>query len=192
MRKNITALLTTSLILAAFLGSAFYMSIVKANGDSTDWYMTVNGVLTSDTYSLYPYQQKSIDVSFSKFGELINYDWDTEIGVGLQYLGYESIGTYDQTKDTSADPFYNEYVDSVWWMNGWFIDIKYRLPTGDWREIWAMAQFSDSKKAGGDWITMPEVTAGNIARPPWQEYAPYANPDADAYSPSKGDASKTH
>jgi hypothetical protein len=62
MRKNITALLTASLIPAAFLGSAFYMSIVKANGDSTDWYMTVNGVLTSDTYSLYPYEKKSIDV----------------------------------------------------------------------------------------------------------------------------------
>jgi hypothetical protein len=161
--------------------------------DPDDWYMIVNGVLSSDTYSLFPYEEASMDIGFSKFGEMIAYSWDTEVGVGMQYHGYESVGTYDQRFiiENNDDVFANEQVPITDWMNGWLIDIKYTTAAGDPREIWAFAQFSDSKAAGKDWITMPELLdPTDPARPLWQEHPPYANPDADKYVPSLGTAYK--
>jgi hypothetical protein len=154
-----------------------------------DNYCWIEGVLHDDTYALYPYAQESLDIGFSKYGEMIGFNEDTQIGLGLQYPGYESAatvdapgGTYDQREDSSVDPFCNEYVGVDWWMNGWFIDIKYRTPAGVYREIWAFAMFSDGQQHGGDWIVMPSVEGDSTARPLWQEYPPYANPDSTEYS----------
>jgi hypothetical protein len=155
--------------------------------DPADWYMNVNGVLTSDTYSLYPFYEKSIDIGFSKFGEMISYDFDSGVGVGVQYPGWESVGTHVQTlaKD-SADIFCNELISTNLWMNGWFIDIKYPTAVGGHKEIWAFAQFSDTEGIGKDWIQMPHVDQYDVARPLWQEYGPFANPEAEAYNPDLG------
>jgi len=123
-----------------------------------------------------------MDIGFSKYGEMIGYNEATGIGLGLQYPGYAGAGdTYDQIDDTAVDPFCNEYIGTDWWMNGWFIDIKYRTPAGQDREIWAMALFSDGMQYGGDWIVMPSVAADSPARPLWQEDPPYANPDSYVY-----------
>ncbi len=174
----ITLTLTTFLAMFAILRPAVSTEVLDL-----DAYCWVEGVLDSDTYALYPYAQESLDIGFSKYGEMIGYNDDTGIGVGLQYPGYAGAGnTYDQTEDTSVDPFANEYIAPEWWMNGWFIDIKYRTPAGSDREIWAMAIFSDGVHYGGDWIVMPSVPADSAARPLWQEDPPYAHPDSDAYT----------
>ena len=137
-------------------------------------------VLNLDNYCWI--EGENLDIGFSKYGEMVGYNETTKIGLGLQYPGYKGAGnTYDQRDDTSVDPFANEYIGVDWWMNGWFIDIKYRTPGGTMREIWAMAIFSDGRKHGGDWITMPAVVWNSSARPLWQEYPPYANPDSTAY-----------
>jgi len=125
----------------------------------------------------------NLDIGFSKYGEMIGYDEASGIGLGLQYPGYGSAeNTYDQTDDTSVDPFCNEYIGVDWWWNGWFIDIKYTPPSSTGREIWAFALFSDGQQHGGIWITMPAVDATSTARPLWQEHPPYANPDSYQYA----------
>jgi hypothetical protein len=150
---------------------------VDAVSDPLDWYAVVNGVLGSDTYSHYPFREASLDIGFSKFGEMIGLESST-VGVGLQYPGMDETGTHLQTADpdTGADAFANELIPMHQWVNGWLLDVKY----GN-REVWAFALFSDFSEAGKDWITMP---AG--ARPDWQEFPPFAHPSAFAYTPVLG------
>jgi len=163
-------------------------SDVELAVDPVGWYKTVRGLLTSDSYTLYPYEQKSLDIGFSQFGEMISLDVPAGkgTGVGLQYPGWESVSTHDQHALTSADPFANERIAVSRWMNGWFTDIKYWRAGVGYREVWAFALFSDSLMAGGDWITMPEVGEYDPARPLWQEHPPYANPSALSYVPPLG------
>ncbi|MCK4320446.1 hypothetical protein KAW11_02425, partial [Candidatus Bathyarchaeota archaeon] len=190
MKMSKKKLLAITLTLTTFLATfAIMRPAVSTEFIDVDDYCWIEGVLHDDTYALYPYAQESIDIGFSKYGEMIGYNEATGIGLGIQYPGYESAatvdapaGTYDQTEDSSVDPFCNEYIGVNWWMNGWFIDIKYRTPAGVYREIWAMAIFSDGQQHGNDWITMPSVEATSTARPLWQEYAPFANPDSTAYA----------
>jgi hypothetical protein len=178
-------LLAITLVLTTFLAmfAVFGPIVVSTEYIDVDSYCWIEGLLHNDTYALYPYAQESIDIGFSKYGEMIGYNEDTQIGLGLQYPGYESAGnTYDQRDGTSVDPFCNEEIGVDWWMNGWFIDIKYRTLIGVEREIWAFALFSDGALHGGDWIVMPSVAADSPARPLWQEHPPYANPDSTSYS----------
>jgi len=116
-RKKLFALPATIIILTAAFSSMLLLQNVTAANPSS-WYTKVNGVLTSDYYSLYPFTTKSIDFGLSKFGEMINYPVTTGIGVGLQYPGYDSVGTYDQRAGTSRGPFANEYIDPKLWLNG--------------------------------------------------------------------------
>ena len=135
--------------------------------------MTVNGVLNTDYYSLYPYVTNSFDIGFSMYGELINSSASpTTVGVGMQYPGYNTVGTYDQkvaTTPPSVDPFANEYVPKQAWVNGWLVNITYRDPllehvgTGvlAYRNVWAFAEFSDGVTIGGGWNNYePSVTVG--------------------------------
>ena len=182
-------LLTTVVLLTTILGAFGIHQLSATNFTDVNNYCWVEGVFHNDTYALYPYAQESLDVGFSKYGELIGYNEATGIGLGLQYPGYHSAGdTYDQDVlvQTSVDPFANEKIDVDVWMNGWFIDIKYRKATGEWREIWAFAMFSDGSLHGGSWIKMTSSTDPYISyRPLWQEYPPYSNPDSDAYPAPK-------
>jgi len=193
MEMSKKKLLAITLALTTFLAmfAAFGPIVVSTQYINVDRYCWIEGVLHNDTYLLYPYARKSLDFGFSKYGEMIGYNEDTKIGLGLQYPGYSGaadpdlapLGTYDQRIGTSVDPFCNEKIGVDWWMNGWFIDIKYTPLGGEEnREIWAFALFSDGSKHGGDWIVMPSVAANSPARPLWQENPPYANPASAAYS----------
>jgi hypothetical protein len=168
----ITLTLTTFLAIFAVLGPI----VVSTEYIDLDDYCWIEG--------------ENLDIGFSKYGEMIGYNEDTEIGLGLQYPGYASAadpdlapdGTYDQTIGTSVDPFCNEEIDVDFWMNGWFIDIKYKTLTALDREIWAFALFSDGSQHGGDWIVMPSVSSTSAVRPLWQEHPPFANPDSTEYA----------
>ncbi|MFP3984597.1 MAG: hypothetical protein ACLFU9_01345 [Candidatus Bathyarchaeia archaeon] len=151
MKKSVIATLITVITLMTIIGPAFFAPTVHA-ADPSDWYMTTNGVLTSDNYMLYPYETESLDFGLSKYGEMISYPVTPGIGVGLQYPGYESVGTYDQKKGTSRDAFANEYIDPKLWLNGWLIDIRYTHRTLRDRQILAMAMFADMAAYGGEWI----------------------------------------
>lgn len=162
-KKRLITMLATITILTALISPMLFVSPVKAQ-DPEDWYMTVSGVLDSDYYALYPYENKSLTIGFSKFGEMIQYNWTSETGIGLEYDG--------------TDPFANEIVDVTDWMEGWFMDIKYTHPVWGNREIWAFALFSDATEIGGEWTTVPEVEFDDPLRPYWQEWPPFATPAA--------------
>ena len=78
MKKTLMTIITATLLLSLFVPSL--MSVANAT-DPSEWYMTVPGVLDTDTYSLYPYNAKSMNIGFSKFGEMIN----TLDNTGLEY-----------------------------------------------------------------------------------------------------------
>jgi hypothetical protein len=92
------------------------------------------GLLDSDTYVLYPWEDTSLQVGFSKYGELI----DDNMGLGLRYDG--------------VDVFANSMVPIKDWCSGWIMDIHY-TQGGYLRNTWAYALFSDRTVAGvgGDW-----------------------------------------
>ena len=64
-------------------------------------YGSIDGVLGTDTYTLYPWDESSVNVGFSKYGELIN----PVDGVGLEYKGIDVLA--------------NPVVPQSEWNNGW-------------------------------------------------------------------------
>ena len=134
-KKNVLALVAISITVMTIF--APLIPTVTAITDPTSWYMTVPGVLDSDYYSLYPFEEKSLDVGFSKFGELVNPNVPTA-SIGLDYDG--------------RDPFANEGIPKAYWLQGWFADVRYVHRVYGARRVWAFATFADLVDFGGDWI----------------------------------------
>jgi hypothetical protein len=149
--KKITSVLAITLLLTSLIAT-----LVPGNAASTlNEYTLVNGVLTTDEYDFYPYDNKSVDFGFSKYGELIFWNESDPLawwGVGLQYPGYDSVGTYVQPNGPSWDPFANEQVTPTLWLNGWFCEIRYTHTGYGDRRLLAMAMFADLGGLGGEWI----------------------------------------
>jgi len=150
MKKSVIAILTAAIITLSFLGPMLFISTVQAQ-DPADWYKTINGVLSSDYYSLYPYATESLDIGISKYGEMIDGTHPLP-DVGLQYPGYEEVGTYDQTLETSRDPFANEGISKNLWLNGWLLEVRYTHRTKRDRRLLAAAMFADMTSFGKDWL----------------------------------------
>ena len=109
-------------------------------GNPLGEYKSDYGVLHNDTYVLYPYEEKSINIGFSKYGEMI----DGEMGLGL---GYKGASGHD------VDVFANSAVERYLWCNGWIMDIHYTQGR-ELKNVWAYALFSDRSGAEGvegDW-----------------------------------------
>jgi hypothetical protein len=130
----IMVLLTSSIIPMAF-------TVTPPNIPGNEVYMNDDGVLASDTYILYPYEDKNLYIGFSKYGELI----DGNASVGLKYDG--------------IDVFANPAVAENKWSNGWVMDIHY-VDQGHLKNIWAYALYSDlwagpsppaTEAIGGNW-----------------------------------------
>jgi len=161
MKKSIMTILTATAILLSLLGPTLYKPVTAA--DSETWFTTMNGVLTSDTYLLYPYEYNSLDFGLSKFGEMID-GTDGLPDVGLQYPGYEVVGTYDQRDGTSRDPFANEEITKNLWLNGWLLEARYTHRTKRDRRDLAMAMFADMSSFEGDWLNGHPLPLESI---PW-------------------------
>jgi hypothetical protein len=148
MKKSIIAALTATIIMLAAFAPVFLIQPARG-ADPTDWYKTVPGVLDSDTYSLYPFDAKSLTIGMSKFGEMI----DANTMKGLSY------------GPTDMDPFANEgFVPEFEWNQGWLINITYSY-AGEFRNVWAFALFSDSyntNSIGGDWKMAPSPDSTNV------------------------------
>ncbi|MCW3985529.1 MAG: VWA domain-containing protein [Candidatus Bathyarchaeota archaeon] len=137
------------------------LATVETGQHDDDWYMTVNGVLDSDYYTLYPYDTpsfESLNIGFSKYGELIGSDPsvppdDVPPATSEEWVGLDLGG---------RDPFANPDVPMERWINGWMIDIEYihTSPVIDPdRHVWAMALFSDGGDWGYDWIQTDDPTS---------------------------------
>jgi len=134
----ILILLTSSVIPMVFAGMP---PTIPGNEE----YMNDEGVLDSDTFVLYPYEEKSINIGFSKYGELI----DGDAGVGLEYNG--------------VDVFANPAVAEWKWSNGWVMEIHY-TEQNKLRSVWAYALYSDNSGVGGiggDWRQMQQSKDGS-------------------------------
>jgi hypothetical protein len=139
MKKSVITILAVAVVLLSFLGPLFYAPIVQAQ-DPAEWYMTVPGVLDSDYYTLYPYENKSLKLGFSKYGELIN----SAVNVGLEY---DEVDPFAPPAGTTVGS-----IPKVMWLQGWLINITYIHATLGPRCVWAMALHSDTHAFGGSWI----------------------------------------
>jgi len=130
--KKITSMTAIGLlVLSALLPTMMTVSAVTPPSVGGEYY-SVDGVLGTDTYTLYPWMQTSLNIGFSKYGELINGDDN----VGLEYNG--------------VDAFASSIVPETQWNNGWIMDIHW-VDDGCLKNIWAYALYSDWVTAGGAW-----------------------------------------
>jgi len=147
-QKKLITILATITIIAILSVSLFtQFSAATATTYNTD-NITVNGVLASDSYVLYPFRKENLIFGISKYGELIN-------GVGKVGLEYDGL-----------DVFANPNVLEKDWSQGWFIDIHYADLENNYKRAWAFALYSDlsgSTGIGGDW--KEGCTAGPLGTP---------------------------
>ena len=156
-RKKILSTLSIAMITITIIIPLFSTKSVAAT-DPADWYMTVEGVLDSDYYTLYPFKtDKSLKFGFSKFGEII----DSSTNVGLEY----------RDRDVFAPPAGDSVPPEITkkkWMSGWLINITYHATSGI-RNVWAMAQHADLVEYGKDWIRVDSSYGYSGALYEWQE-----------------------
>src|SRR3972149_5006023 len=163
MKKSLIAILMTTVILLSLMAPLLSIPIVQA-ADPSSWYKTVNGVLATDYYSLYPYETNpSLKIGFSKFGELINSDDN----VGLEYGAVDPFA-YPVGAGISST------VPKRMWVQGWLINITYTHRTQGARNVWACALHSDSVEYGNDWIRV-EFADG------WSDTYGYEDPRDPGY-----------
>jgi hypothetical protein len=133
-KKQTSLIVIAILLLSTILSITTVQAVEPQPVPGQETYQTIEGVLDSDTYILYPYDEINVDIGFSKYGEMI--DGDTE--TGLLYKG--------------IDAFANPAVPKDLWCSGWIMDIHY-TEGGYLRNVWAYALFSDRTVLGieGDW-----------------------------------------
>lgn len=140
-QKQPFTILAAITLITSLLFPIIFTQIALAT-DPSDWYLTVNGVLDTDYYSLYPYEtDKSLKIGFSKFGELINSDDN----VGLEYGAVDPFAP-------AAGSVVSPMIPKRMWLQGWLMNITYYHRTLGWRNVWATALHSDSIEYGKDWI----------------------------------------
>ncbi|MEM2873600.1 MAG: hypothetical protein QXD82_05475, partial [Nitrososphaerales archaeon] len=162
--KSLLSILVCAVLLVSatpFMASGFGL---PPGADASDWYMTVNGVLDTDKYSLYPYKATSLKIGFSKFGEMIN----TIENVGLEYGGVRDPFA------PPAGPSVGTTIPKNVWLEGWFINITYMSGiTGKMRNVWATAQHADLSDFGNGWIRVDDDYTGGPASES-EEYPTYS------------------
>jgi len=136
--KSIAVLIALVMVLSSFTSTLYS----HPAADPADWYITVNGVLDSDRYLLYPYKAESLKLGISKFGELI----DSNTNIGLEYAGARD--PFAPVAGQTVPPELGKHV----WINGWFIDIHYNHSVWGPRNVWAGALFADIADYGGPWL----------------------------------------
>jgi hypothetical protein len=142
MKKSIMAILGTAVIVLSLLAPVMIRTGVAA--DPSAWYKTVNGVLDTDTYALYPFAtDASLKIGFSQYGEFIN-ELDN---VGLEYRAVDPFAP-------PAGGAIGSIVKSAW-LNGWLCNITYyHTIRSEQRVVWVSAQSGDPMGVtyGGPWL----------------------------------------
>ena len=133
-KKQTALIIIATLLLSTILSITGIHAVEPPTVPGHETYQTIDGVLDTDEYILYPYDEVNVDIGFSKYGEMIDGDSET----GLSYKG--------------VDVFANPAVPKELWCSGWIMDIHY-TEGGYLRNTWAYALFSDRTVSGveGDW-----------------------------------------
>ncbi len=98
-KSRVSILILTILTLSSIWMTPLAHAVVPPEVPSGGEYYTDYGVLDSDTYFLYPWENKSLTVGFSKYGEII----DDNMGIGLKY--------------NDVDAFANNMIDKTDWFS---------------------------------------------------------------------------
>jgi len=153
-RKTILATIITTIIAVSIFAPAFFIRPATAT-DPDSWYTNVSGVLDSDYYSLYPFLATSLDIGFSKFGEMI--DSRSAYNKGLEYDNRDPFAP-------PAGPSIPTEIPKHKWSQGWLINITYyHIPTGQNRSVWACALHADLTDYGNDWIRVDDNWMGGVS-----------------------------
>jgi len=158
MKKSLIATITTAMFVLSLLAPVMLTQKAYAVApDPTNWYMSVQGVLDTDYYSLYPYKAQQLTIGFSKFGEMIN----NNTNEGLEY---------NHARDPWAAPgeagLDLQKLPKKVWINGWMLDITYNHSSWGLRNLWASALFGDLSDYGKPWL---HVQAPQSTTFEWQE-----------------------
>ncbi|PVX26597.1 MAG: hypothetical protein CW691_00920 [Candidatus Bathyarchaeum sp.] len=142
--KKLMAILTTTII-SILIVTMFTTQISMAATTYTTDYTTTEGVMYDDSYVLFPFDLNNLTIGFSKYGEMIDYNTKT----GLAYGGYDAFGP-------------DAGVVEWQWVEGWILNVTY-VEGGYYKNVWAMATYSDyaSGGVGGDWTE--DVTVGSLS-----------------------------
>jgi len=137
--KHLLTIVAAIAIIAILIVSSFFaqLNFVQATTYNAD-NVSVTGVLATDSYVLYPYEEYNLVWGFSKYGEMIN-------GAASPKLGL---------KYRDMDVFANSHVQERDWSQGWFIDIHYADSENRYTRAWAFAMYADQSGTGGiggDW-----------------------------------------
>ena len=137
--KLLSTIILGFVLLTSLLPSVgFVMAATPPTIPGQEDYMSDYGLLHTDTYLLYPWEQKSLDIGFSKYGELIN----LEDELGLRYDG--------------VDVFANPNVPMEEWSSGWLLNIHY-TDQSILKNVWTYAlttDWSNEDGIGGPWRQM--------------------------------------
>ena len=145
MKVSKSKLLATAIVLVMFASmfAVLLTSPAEAAYVNKDMYAYLEGVLGNDSYTLYPYTSTSLDIGFSKYGEMINPDEP----VGLSYGG--------------VDPFANSNVSQILWIEGWLINMTFEY-SGVIHNIWAYSLYSDGYNyTNKNWVNKAKSALDN-------------------------------
>jgi len=133
-RKHLLTIVTATAIIAILTVSAFFaqLNFVQATTYNSD-NVSVTGVLATDSYVLYPYEEYNLVWGFSKYGEMINAAASPKLGL----------------KYRDMDVFANSHVAESDWSQGWFIDLHYADSENRYTRAWAFAMYADQSGSGG-------------------------------------------
>jgi len=159
-KKLLTILTTATIIITIFAPTLLIKPVAATDPDS--WYTNVSGVLASDYYALYPFNEKSVKVGFSKFGEII--DTRSTYNIGLEYGGERD--PFAPVAGTTVP----DQIPKEVWLNGWLINITYTHQSAGARNVWATAQHSDLVAYGNDWIRVDNDWYGGVSGGPTYEW----------------------
>ena len=133
-RKHLLTIVAAIAIIAILMVSAFFaqLNFVQATTYNSD-NVSVTGVLATDSYALFPYEEYNLVWGFSKYGEMINGAVSPKLGLKYRVM----------------DVFANSHVQERDWSQGWFIDIHYADSENRYARAWAFAMYADQSGTGG-------------------------------------------
>ncbi|OYT53716.1 MAG: hypothetical protein B6U77_03510, partial [Candidatus Hecatellales archaeon ex4484_218] len=144
---NKVKVLISTMLIAVLVASTFGVVISVAQRPSPE-YLESKGVLHTDNYILYPYDEsKSLNFGVSAYGEPIYAEPIIDPTTGKLKADYSDyIDQCVGLEYDGVDVFCNPVIPVKMWCNGWVINITW-IEDAEYKNLWAYALFSDTLNA---------------------------------------------
>lgn len=135
------------MLIAVLVASIFGVTIPVSTAQTPE-YLKGEGVLDSDNYILYPYDEsKSLSFGVSAYGEPIYAEPIIDPATGKLKADYSDyIDQCVGLEYDGVDVFCNPVIPVKMWCNGWVINITW-IEDAEYKNLWAYALFSDTLNA---------------------------------------------